>query len=69
MFLLAKPDIKMLLLSFLMLELSHKKTGKKSLMLSKGSSTNILPNLLSFLYRSLVRFSVTFHYVQDVGEI
>ena len=60
MFLLAKSEIKMLLLSVLIFELNHKNReriadGKE------GEQANILPSLLSFLYRNLVRFSVTLY--------
>ena len=60
MFLLAKPEIKMLLLLILMFELNHK-NWERIADVSKGNWKNILPNS-SFLYRSLVHFSVTLYY-------
>ena len=68
MFFTRKSDIKMFLLSILIFELNHKNwericDGKE------GEQDKNLSNLLSFLYRNLVRFSLTLYYDQDMGKI
>ena len=68
MFFTRKSDIKMFLLSILIFELNHKNwericDGKE------GKQDKNLSNLLSFLYRNLVRFSLTLYYDQDMGKI
>ena len=68
MFFTRKSEIKMFLLSILIFELNHKNwericDGKE------GEQDKNLSNLLSFLYRNLVRFSLTLYYDQDMGKI
>ena len=68
MFFTRKSEIKMFLLSILIFELNHKYwericDGKE------GEQDKNLSNLLSFLYRNLVRFSLTLYYDQDMGKI
>ena len=68
MFFTRKSEIKMFLLSILIFELNHKNwericDGKE------GEQDKNLSNLLSFLYRNLVRFSLTLSYDQDMGKI
>ena len=68
MFFTRKSEIKVFLLSILIFELNHKNwericDGKE------GEQDKNLSNLLSFLYRNLVRFSLTLYYDQDMGKI
>ena len=68
MFFTRKSEIKMFLLSILIFELNHKNwericDGKE------GEQDKNLSNLLSFLYRNLVCFSLTLYYDQDMGKI
>ena len=68
MFFTRKSETKVFLLSILIFELNHKNwericDGKE------GEQDKNLSNLLSFLYRNLVRFSLTLYYDQDMGKI